>query len=67
MYRGRVVAIPCPSCGAGVQVDAKRCPRCGNSMSLARLLIAKRPAFALLLGIAVLLFLGYCYWAYEHP
>jgi hypothetical protein len=62
-----MVAIPCPSCGAGVEVAAKRCPRCGNAMSLARLLVTKRPGVALLLATAVLLFLGYCYWAYEHP
>ena len=36
-------------------------------MSLARLLITKRPRVALPLAMAVLLFLGYCCWAYEHP
>lgn len=62
-----MATVSCPSCGLGVAVDAKRCPKCGGTMSLARLLWARDQKLTVGIVIACLAFLGLCYWSYRLP
>jgi hypothetical protein len=58
--------VPCPSCGHGVAIDAKRCPGCGGQISLARLLVHHRPRLAAVIFAGCLAFFSYCWWSCTH-
>jgi uncharacterized paraquat-inducible protein A len=51
--------VPCPTCGWGVAVDARCCPRCGGQVTVAKLVVAHRPGMALAILVACLLPIAY--------
>jgi hypothetical protein len=62
-----MATVPCPSCASRVEIEAKRCPQCGGSMSLFLLLVTRRPWIAAIIALGALAFVAYCDWAYTNP
>jgi len=58
-----MATVPCPSCGWGVAVDARQCPRCGAQVSAARLLVTHRPGLAAIILLVCFGYLAWCYWS----